>query len=399
MKQRESTLRALLSAGILLFGMGSGRAYQLKKVMVINLTGGGGSAQTNQINFISNYIKSYLGPKFGFSVKIPANQTALDSVFRDDSLSTYDVVIFNGGSQIGGDGAVGDTGAKNAFQRWLKHGGGLVGLTGVMDHNNTWPWLRDSVLAGSIFTVHSNWGSDPNAKVQWDTLETNGLLNSLKPEYDSLRACFPPLHNNFTYPDGWWSFSMNPRPYVDILLTIDEATYTIPSGGTMGSDHPVAWAYHLPSDEDGNIGRFIYNQRGDDVGAWDGTSANHAPVAPAPINGIVYSDTSKTLMTKGFLWQSIRWAAGLMVNTTSIQVSNASFGGIIQAQKENAILRIRVTSPGKHEVNVYTLSGRKVGRSFGKGDAQYFFSNLKSGSLYIVQVKASGKSYTQRVLL
>jgi len=63
----------------------------------------------------------------------------IDSVFTDDSLSTYDVVVFNGGTRIGGAGAIGDSGAQQAFQRWLKHGGGLVAIVGAMDHNDTWP--------------------------------------------------------------------------------------------------------------------------------------------------------------------------------------------------------------------------------------------------------------------
>jgi hypothetical protein len=32
----------------------------------------------------------------------------------------------------------------------------------------------------------------------------------------------------------------NPRPGVRVLATLDESTYT---GGTMGSDHPIAWCH------------------------------------------------------------------------------------------------------------------------------------------------------------
>ena len=346
-------------------------------------------------------INTVLGPKYVFTCTIPANQAAITALFRDDSLSTYDVVVFDDNPRVGGSGAIYDTSAKNAFQRWLKHGGGLVGIRAVMDHNNTWPWLRDSVFNGTIFTQHSNWGSDPNAKVQWDTLQTNGVLNSIKTEYDSLRACFPPLHTRFTYPDEWYSFSVNPRPFADILLTIDESTYTVPSGSAMGLGHPVAWAYHLPPDQAGNVGRFIYSSRGHETGAWDGTSSNHAPIDSAHgaivANGIVYSDTSKTVMTKGFLWQSIRWAAGLMT-PTSIQVVSSPNFDILKTHQQNGVLSFRVTTHGKHEVTVYNLSGRNVGFRIGSGDAQYSFANLTGSSLYIVRVKSEGRIYSQLVL-
>ena len=399
-----------LFAGVIALAFGIGEAahktvFQLKKVMIINETGSGGYAHTTQINYTSNYYNTYLGPKYGFKCTIPATQAAIDAVMRDDSLATYDVVIFNGGTRVGGSGAVGDTGAQHAFQRWLKAGGGLVSIHGLLDHNDTWAWLRDSVLNGTKFTVHSNWGAggkDATAQVQWDTLKTNGVLNSTKHEYDSIAACFPPLGNHFTYPDEWYSVSVNPRPFADVLMTIDEATYTVPATGTMGLGHPVMWAYKLPPDADGNIGRTIYTARGHDVGAWDGTSSNHAPTAPAPINGVVYSDTSHTLMTKGWLWQSLQWAAGLHLNNhTSIKfkATDASVNGILSAQKQNGVLKVQVNGTGKYEVNVYTLSGKNMGRRLGSGAAEYSFQGLKPATLYLVQVKSGKKAYAQRVML
>jgi hypothetical protein len=380
----------------------SARTYQLKKVMIINETGSGGYAHTTQINYTSNYFTTYLAPKYGFTTVTPATQAAIDAEMKDDVLKTYDVVIFNGGTRIGGAGAVGDTAAQHAFQRWLKAGGGCLSIHGLLDHNNTWPWLRDSVLNGSIFTQHSSWGADPNAKVQWDTLKTSGELRSNKPEYDSIRACFP--KTKFTYPDEWYSISPNVRPFADVLMTIDENSYTVPSGASMGLGHPVMWAYHLPADKDGNIGRFIYTARGHDVGAWDGTSSNHAPatVAQGAVQegSTVFSDTSHTLMTKGWLWQALQWAAGLRVqNSTAIHATNATFGGIMHSQNMNGVLNVQVKSNGSYEVNVFTVSGKSIARKTGKGDAEYSFAGLKGSTLYIVQVKTGKKISSERVLL
>ncbi len=343
----------LIALMALAWGSAHARTYQLKKILVINATGSGGYAHTTQTKFTSDYFRSYLGPKYGFESKDVNDQVEIDSVLRDDSLKTYDVVVFNGGSRIGGSGAVGDSGGgQHAFQRWLKAGGGCFALHNFTDHNNTWPWLRDSVLNGTIFTQWSPWGSDSRTKVQWDTLETDGVPRSLKPEYDSIRACFP--KTRFNYPDSWSSFSPDPRPYADILMAIDEKTYTVPSGATMGIGHPVMWAYHLPADSSGNQGRFIYSARGHDVGAWDGTSSNHAPmtVAEGAIQEgeTVFSDTSHTLMTKGSLWPCLQWAAGLRINAVSVHILNAaSAPGLAQARDSHGVLNVRVRGSWNHE--------------------------------------------------
>ncbi len=397
---------SFFSAGILALALGNiyaARVYQLKKVLIINQSGANGYAHTNQINFTSNYYKNTLGPAHGFTCTTPANQAEIDNEMKDNVLKTYDVVIFNGGTNIGGAGAVGDTGAQHAFQRWMKAGGGCLAIHGLLDHGNTWAWLRDSVLNGSIFTQHSVWGQDPNAKVQWDTMKTSGEVRSTKPEYDSVRACFP--KTKFTYPDEWYSTSPNVRPIADVLMTIDENSYQVPNGASMGLGHPVMWAYHLPKGTEGEQGRFIYTARGHDVGAWDGTSSNHAPTTVAQgatqEGNTVFSDTSHTLMTKGWLWQALRWAAGLRVNELSVSVhaTNAIIGDMLQSQNMNGILSVQVKGQGNHELNVFTPAGKTVAHKIGNGNADYSFAGLRGAALYIVQVKAGKKTTTQRVML
>jgi hypothetical protein len=385
----------------LALGAGYARTYQLKKILVINATGSGGYAHTTQTKFTDDYFKSYLGPKYGFESRSANNQAEIDAVLRDDSLKTYDVVVFNGGSRIGGTGAVGDTAAQHAFQRWMKAGGGCFAIHNFTDHNNTWPWLRDSLLNGSIFTQWSNWGSDPHAKVQWDTLETDGELRAQKPEYDSIRACYP--KTRFNYPDSWSSFSPNVRPFADILMTIDETTYLVPNGAAMGIGHPVMWAYHMPPDSLGNQGRFIYSSRGHDLGAWDGTSSNHAPITveqgAIQEGETIFSDTSHTLMTKGSLWPCLQWAAGLRINSSYVRVRDASFPGLTRSHALNGVLNVQVRGAGCHEVRIYSLAGNNIARRNGQGDADYAFANLRRSCMYIVEVKSSRETYIHRVML
>jgi hypothetical protein len=382
-------------------GSGHARTYQLKKILVLNQTGSGGYAFSSAIRFTSEYFQSYLAPKYGFEAKVPLTQADIDSVMRDDSLKTYDVVVFNGGSRVGGVGAVADTSAKNAFQRWLKAGGGAVGIHGFLMGTDTWPWLRDSVVNGANFTQWSNWGQDPNAKAQWDTLETEGELRSRKPEYDSIRACFP--RTRFTYPDSWMSFAPDVRPNADVLMTIDEKTYAVPSMSVMGVGHPIMWAYHLPADALGNQGRFLYFGRGKEAGAWDGTSPNHAPMTveegAIQQGDTVFSDTSHTLMTKGSLWQCLQWAAGLRVNSVSVHVQSKYTPNLTQFSNRNGVMNVLIKGPGGHEVKVFSLAGKIITHRSGQGDAEYSFGSLLRPCIYIVEVKTSQKTYTQRVLL
>jgi type 1 glutamine amidotransferase len=42
--------------------------------------------------------------------------------------------------------------------------------------------------------------------------------------------------------DEWYNFRSNPRGTVQVLATLDEATY---SGGAMGADHPIAWCQEI----------------------------------------------------------------------------------------------------------------------------------------------------------
>jgi type 1 glutamine amidotransferase len=59
--------------------------------------------------------------------------------------------------------------------------------------------------------------------------------------------------------DEWYNFQQNPRPEVEVLLRLDEASYL---GGSHGSDHPIAWCRSL----DG--GRTLYTALGHTEESW-----------------------------------------------------------------------------------------------------------------------------------
>src|SRR5690606_3690674 len=44
--------------------------------------------------------------------------------------------------------------------------------------------------------------------------------------------------------DEWYGFQTNPRAAVEVLLRVDESSFT-PGPGMMGDDHPIAWCHEF----------------------------------------------------------------------------------------------------------------------------------------------------------
>jgi hypothetical protein len=407
--------KSLILGGLLALGMGTANAVPLK-IMMINQSGPGAFSHTNAINWMTRYLTNTLGPQESWTIVSSGNAglavlpTAFQAKFNDDSLATYNVIIFNGGTSIGG--VINNADQRLAFQKWLRRGGGIVAWHGFLDHADLWPFVTDSILAGTKFTEHSSYGQNlTTTKVLWDTLKTGDTVRSRLPEYAAFKAGFDEglakqgaTDGRLTYPDEWYSFRTNPRTATpsaiwgnyprtpDILMTIDEATYGVPSSARMGVDHPVAWSYKFPKmcPDTCKQGRFIFNARGHDTGVFAGRGSVAAP------NG---SDSAQTGPTKSFIKQSIIWASAGQF-ASAIKATAGSKGiSILNARGKNGILRVEVNGAGKYEISVYTTGGKKVASRNGKGFAEHTFSNLSRGNLYVVRVKSAGKISDQRVML
>jgi type 1 glutamine amidotransferase len=394
--QRGSVLKkqALLLTAVVGLSIGAAelRAAENFRMLVINQVGAW--PHTGAINELKTRLNS-LATAQNFGIKhVDANAAAL---MVADTLKNYDVMFWNNNTSIG---AVITAGApRNAFQAWLKEGHGLVAQHGVMDHADLWPWLTDSVLGGTRFTQHSGWNSSQGtgAKVKWDDLTTGGTeVRANKPEYAKIKANIPGSATAawFTYPDEWYSFTINPRAKVDVLMRIDETTYDVPE--KMGADHPIAWAYHLPpTTAGGKQGRFIYNARGHEAPAFSGTGSGAAP------NDAWGTATSPTY---NFIKYSICWAAGATGKidedckpiTTSIGSKSVPQGKMMAAAR-NGSLVVNVKGQGRFDVQVFDVAGQRVARKTGV-EGEFAFPELKSGSMYIVKAKdGANRDHVQRV--
>ncbi len=147
-----------------------------------------------------------------------AAQAGLDVVhsedpglFEDASLARFDAVVF---ANTTGD--VLDAAQQAAFQRYIAGGGGFMGVHSAADTHKQWPWYGD--LVGAWFKNHP-----PG-------------LQTAPVRFESGRG--PGGLQRWQVTDELYNYRRNPRPAVEVIATVDESGY---AGGTMGSDHPIAW--------------------------------------------------------------------------------------------------------------------------------------------------------------
>ena len=154
-----------------------------------------------------------LGAEHSFAV----DKTEDAARFSDADLARYKAVIF-----LNTTGDILDPAQKAAFERYIHSGGGFVGIHSASDTEYGWPWYGR--LVGAWFASHP--------QIQRATVQV------LDPGHPSMTG----LPATWVRTDEWYNFRSNPRGTVELLATLDEASY---SGGGMGADHPIAWCHEV----------------------------------------------------------------------------------------------------------------------------------------------------------
>jgi cytochrome c len=149
-----------------------------------------------------------LGRRHGFAVDDTADPARIGQ-----GLAGYRAVVF-----LSTTGDLLDPGQQAALERYLRDGGGWVGVHGAADAEYDWPWYGG--LVGAWFRRHP--------AVQRATVRP-------APGASALAGTLPP---RWERRDEWYDFTADPRGRVRVLATVDESTYT---GGGMGAGHPIAW--------------------------------------------------------------------------------------------------------------------------------------------------------------
>jgi type 1 glutamine amidotransferase len=152
-------------------------------------------------------------------------------VFTAGALARYGAVVF-----LNTSGTVLDTDQREALAGYVRGGGGFVGVHGAADTEYDWPGYAE--LVGAYFDRHP--------QIQPATIRVED------PDHPATAGLAP----TWTRTDEWYDFRTNPRPRVQVLLTVDESSY---EGGRMGSDHPIAWCREY------GLGRAFYTACGHTV--------------------------------------------------------------------------------------------------------------------------------------
>jgi len=196
-------------------------AQQEKKVLIYAKTGGYAHAS------IPDGIKAV--QKIGKENNFQTDTTSLSENFNEKNLSNYAAVIFISTSP----GRFLEAAQKEAFAKYIRSGGGFVGIHGASAGIGPWPWYAK--LVGGTFVNHP----EPKEGI---------LLNEDRAH--KLTRHFPA---QMLWKDEWYNFSDMEKD-LHVLLSVDEASYV---GGEYGSrHHPISW-YH---DYDG--GRSFYTALG-----------------------------------------------------------------------------------------------------------------------------------------
>jgi len=154
-----------------------------------------------------------LGAQIGMRVDGTEDASALSY----PRLGRYDVVVF-----LLTTGDVLDDRQQAALQRYVRAGGGWVGVHSASDTEHDWPWYGG--LVGAYFRNHP--------AIQHATITV------AEPRDLSTRG----LPRRWGRTDEWYGFATNPRGSVRVLATLDESSYS-PGDSVMGKDHPIAWSH------------------------------------------------------------------------------------------------------------------------------------------------------------
>src|SRR3954467_13943622 len=178
------------------------------------------------------------------------NVTATEdaATFTDANLANYDVIVF---LSTTGD-ALDDT-QQAAFERYIRAGGGFVGIHAAADTEYGWDFYNNMI--GASFRNHP--AGTPTAAVD--------IVDGNEPSTQGLPA-------RQTRTDEWYNYQGPISPVVNgsstaadysprlsnvhVLATVDESTYGEDDGNTADDDHPITWC----SDYEG--GRIWYTGMG-----------------------------------------------------------------------------------------------------------------------------------------
>lgn len=143
-------------------------------------------------------------------------------VMNDKELPKFQAVIF-----LSTTGDILNDEQKAAFQRYIRAGGGFVGVHSADDTEKNWPWYMK--LLGRMFKAHP---ANQTATLMVNERNFPGMDR------------FP---KRFLFTEEWHEFGPALSEGLQVLLSVDERTYDASTnwggvkGQGMGAQHPISW--------------------------------------------------------------------------------------------------------------------------------------------------------------
>ncbi len=218
--------KLLVLAGFLLVGFGGTRLISTGErqphILVFSKT----AAFYHQSIPLGEKVLLHMAKEKGFE----ADTTKDAEFFSDERLRTYDAVVF-----LNTTGDVLDSDQQAAFERYIRNGGGYMGIHAASDTEYEWEWYGQ--LVGAYFVSHP--------AIQ------EARLNVVDHDHPATKG----LPDVWTRTDEWYNLRYV-NDQVHVLLALDEASYLLGDGNPGNADHPHAWSHEF----DG--GRSFYTAMG-----------------------------------------------------------------------------------------------------------------------------------------
>lgn len=162
-----------------------------------------------------------LGKQNGFDVDVSTNA----AVFADENLRKYQALIFANSNNE----AFENDEQRDAFRRFIRNGGGFMGVHSSTGSERQWAWFQQ--LQGAKFFRHS--------PLQTFTINVR----------DANHPATAPLASAWRWEDECYFFT-NLNPRIKVLLAVDLETLRDPkletkAGQTLNGVYPLAWCHEF----------------------------------------------------------------------------------------------------------------------------------------------------------
>ncbi len=345
-KSNKTVMGRVAGTGLataLAVGMMIGSASSQAKPKVLDFWGVGGFAHGSRV--AANTFLDSLATAMNFELV----KTDQASVMTEANLAQYSLIIMNNTTESGKVFNVDQRAALLAFMNKK----GFVGFHGSGDTKGSWPDY--TTYLGGELSAHGG----GIAKLNIDTgnyAKNHPIMQGIAP--------------TISFDEEWYAYKTDPRlaTGVHILYTLDESS--CPNCTKMGGDHPIIWT------KDGSAGgRTFYYA----MGHGDNIFKTNA--------------FCKTILARAISWASSCQINSSICNATAIQ-KTPDAARSMGPNVTNGFRSLTIQTPeiGAHQVEILTLSGKRVGLKSGTGAQSYTFGNLKGSTVYsVVLVTKTGR--------